>query len=234
MSWGMRSTALAAVLVASQAQAAIDTAITRVERIARVDTFTARFEAASSPGPTDTFATRFEALSPVRVAELHPSYSSALSALEPRPKEEDVIPAGRVIVGAASMYDPTDASDRDSGTEELSSGERYDPRAWTAAIRTDLRERFGGVKFGRNYRPSYALVETDDKRLIVRINDVGPLRSGRVIDLNRRSMAHFDPTLKLGVVKNVRVTPLEGQTLVAGPLELLSPTTVMVASRFEK
>jgi rare lipoprotein A len=178
----------------------------------------------------DSFGARFDAVVSPPTAEMHAAYFVVLPP--PKPSEADIVPAGRMLVGAASMYDPTDASDRDSGTEALASGERYDPYAWTAAIRTDLRDQFGGVRFGRNYRPTYALVESGDKRLIVRINDIGPLKAGRVIDLNRRAMQYFDPMLKRGIV-NVRVTALEGQTVIAGPLDLLSPT-ISVAMRFER
>jgi rare lipoprotein A len=128
------------------------------------------------------------------------------------------------------MYNPTDPSDRDSGNEETASGERYDANDWTAAIRTDLRAQFGGVRFGRNYRPAYALVENSDKRMIVRINDVGPLKRGRIIDLNQRAMRYFDPTLQLGLIDNVRVTPLSDTYLALGPLDAEQPMNF--ASRF--
>jgi rare lipoprotein A len=137
-------------------------------------------------------------------------------------------PAGDSLDGAASMYDPTDATDRDSGDMNTSSGETYDPEAWTAAIRTDLRDQFGGVRYGKNYVRSFALVEGNGLRLIVRINDVGPLRPGRIIDLNKRAMRYFDPTLKLGVLEHIKVTPLLGSAIAAGPVED-APT---FASRF--
>ena len=67
---------------------------------------------------------------------------------------------------------------------ETASGELYDPEAWSAAIQIGLRGAFGGIHYGRNYRPAFALVECGDRRAIVRVNDVGPLMPGRVIDLN--------------------------------------------------
>ncbi len=146
------------------------------------------------------------------------------------PRHQKIVPAGAAIVGIASMYDPTDANDRDSGTEETASGERYDGNGWTAAIRTDLRAQFGGVRFGRNYQAGYALVRNNDKQLIVRINDVGPLKKGRIIDLNRRAMRYFDPTLQLGLIGDVSVTPLAGQDWALGPLNDERP--VSFASRF--
>jgi len=123
-----------------------------------------------------------------------------------------------VIAGIASMYDPIDSSDKDAGGLETASGEHYDELAWTAAIRTDLRARFGGVSYGKNYEPTFALVESGNKRIIVKINDVGPLRPGRIIDLNKRAMRYFDPTLQLGLIKGIRVTPLAGTNWTTGPV----------------
>ena len=158
---------------------------------------------------------------------------SETAKLHPAPRAPRYAATGSVINGAASMYNPGDPSDRDSGDMNLSSGERYDGKSWTAAIRTDLRWQFGGVRYGKNYVPGYALVEGDGKKLIVRINDVGPLRAGRIIDLNKRAMRFFDPTLKIGVIKNIRVTPVSG---IAGRAIALGPVVdppATFASRFD-
>ena len=66
--------------------------------------------------------------------------------------------------------------------------------------------------------PSYALVEGMNKKVIVKINDVGPLTPGRVIDFNERTMRHFDPTLQRGLIRNVKVTPLPGKDWTVGPV----------------
>ena len=124
---------------------------------------------------------------------------------------------GGAIVGAASMYDPFQPG-YDEGGKETASGELYDPIAWTAAIHTDLRETFGGIRHGKDYRPAYALVEVADKRAIIKINDVGPLKPGRVIDFNQQTMRYFDPSLQLGVVHNVKITPLPGNRWAPGPI----------------
>src|SRR5256884_9327456 len=63
---------------------------------------------------------------------------------------------GDAIVGAASTYNPFRPGWREGGPN-TASGERYDPSVWTAAIKTSLRQKFGGVQFGA--RPKYALVE---------------------------------------------------------------------------
>jgi len=121
------------------------------------------------------------------------------------------------IVGAASMYDPFQPGYEEGGLE-TASGELFDPMAWTAAIHTDLREAFGGIHYGKDYRPAFALVEVADKRAIIKINDVGPLKPGRVIDFNQQTMHYFDPSLQLGIVHGVKITPLPGDGWAAGPI----------------
>ncbi len=148
------------------------------------------------------------------------------------PRHQKIVPAAAPIVGIASMYNPTDPNDRDAGSEETASGERYDVNGWTAAIRIDMRAQFGGVRFGKNYQPGFALVQSSDKQVIVKINDIGPLKRGRIIDLNERAMRYFDPTLEIGLIDNVRVTPLAGQNWALGPIDDDRP--VNVASRFDQ
>jgi rare lipoprotein A len=123
--------------------------------------------------------------------------------------------SGDAIVGAASMYNPFRPGWRE-GSRNTASGERYDPSVWAAAIKTSLRQKFGGVHYGA--RPKYALVEAVGKKVIVKINDVGPLTPGRIIDLNERTMRHFDPSLQLGVIHGVTVKPLSGDDWVPGPV----------------
>jgi rare lipoprotein A len=160
------------------------------------------------------------------VASIRAGVALQVPASEPArlPFATCFMPASDPIEGIASTYNPGDPGDRDSGGASMASGEKYDPEDWSAAIRTDLRDKFGNVGFGKNYQSTYALVESDDKRVIVKINDVGPLQPGRVIDLNIRAMRYFDPTLKLGLIKNVKVTPLVGTDLAPGPVENNSST----------
>jgi rare lipoprotein A len=136
-----------------------------------------------------------------------------LAALIDLPRQREA--AG--VVGIASTYNPF----RDGPTEggvQTASGEFYDPMAWTAAIQSDLRVQFGGVRYGRLYRPAYVLVECGEKQAIVKINDVGPLRPGRVIDLNERAMRYFDPFLRRGLLPDVRITLLPGEDWTPGPV----------------
>jgi rare lipoprotein A len=123
--------------------------------------------------------------------------------------------SGDAIVGAASTYNPFRPGWHEGGPK-TASGERYDPDRWTAAIKTSLRQKFGGVRYGA--RPKYALVEAVGKKVIVKINDVGPLTPGRIIDLNERAMRHFDPSLRVGVIHGVKVKPLSGDYWVPGPV----------------
>jgi rare lipoprotein A len=121
------------------------------------------------------------------------------------------------VVGVASTYNPY-RDGNGSDEKQTSSGEPYDPAAWTAAIHIDLREQFGGVRYGKNYRRTFALVESREKYVIVKINDVGPLEPGRVIDLNERSMRYFDPSLQVGLISNVKITLLPGEDWKPGPI----------------
>jgi rare lipoprotein A len=123
--------------------------------------------------------------------------------------------AGDAIVGAASTYNPFKPGWREGGPN-TASGERYDPSVWAAAIKTTLREKFGGVQYGA--RPKYALVEAVGKKIIVKINDVGPLTPGRIIDLNERAMRYFDPSMEVGVIYDVIVRPLAGDYWIPGPV----------------
>ena len=134
--------------------------------------------------------------------------------------------AGEVIIGVASTYNPYDKDDNDAGGAETASGELYNPIAWTAAIQTKLRGKFAGVRYGRLYKPSFALVELNGKRAVVKINDVGPLRPGRVIDLSTQVMHYFDPSLQLGILDGALVTPLVGSDWTPGPLGTTPAITV--------
>jgi rare lipoprotein A len=125
------------------------------------------------------------------------------------------VASGDAIVGAASTYNPLRPGWREGGPN-TASGERYDRSVWAAAIKTSLRQKFGGVRYGA--RPKYALVEAAGKKVIVKINDVGPLTPGRIIDLNERTMRHFDPDLHRGVIYGVRVSPLSGNDWIPGPV----------------
>jgi len=131
----------------------------------------------------------------------------AINRAPPLPNEA---PSETTIIGAASFYD-------DRG--ETASGEQYDPAAFTAAAQLKIRDKFGGIKFGRLYQPSYGIAEYAGKKLILKFNDVGPLRPGRMFDLSRAAMKYFDDSLDKGVLPDVKVTVLPlGQVYAAGPV----------------
>ena len=153
-----------------------------------------------------------------RIADATAQLQAVLEALRPEPAQQSPPLMREPITGVASMYNPC-AAGAPAEYAETASGERYDAQGWAAAIQIGLRARFGGVRFGRNYRRAFALVESAGRRAIVEINDVGPLAPGRVIDLNERAMRYFDATLELGLLANVRVTPLAGSAWTPGPVE---------------
>jgi rare lipoprotein A len=134
----------------------------------------------------------------------------------PRIQEEAVL-SRTTIVGTISTYNPY-RDGKEEGSAQTASGELYDPSAWTAAIQTGLRSQFGGVRYGKLYQPTYALIASGEKQLIVKINDVGPLKSGRVLDLNERSMRYFDPFLAQGLIQDVKITLLPGEDWTTGPV----------------
>jgi rare lipoprotein A len=152
----------------------------------------------------------------------------------PRIQEEAAL-SRKIIVGTMSTYNPY-RDGKEEGGAQTASGELYNPSAWTAAIQTKLRNQFGGVRYGKLYQPTYALVASGEKRLIVKINDVGPLKSGRVLDLNERSMRYFDPFLVQGLIQDVKITVLPGADWTPGPvgeayaINFTSPREIVAAS----
>ena len=145
------------------------------------------------------------------------SVARAQSEIDAGQSDAVVIAAsGAGFIGAASMYNPYRPGYREGGVN-TASGERYDSSEWAAAIKTNLRNEFGGVQYGA--RPKYALVEGAGKKAIIKINDVGPLTPGRIIDFNERTMRYFDPSLRRGVIDGVKVTPLFGDDWTPGPVD---------------
>jgi rare lipoprotein A len=176
------------------------------ERAARERAAAERVEKASQP-------IKASAVAGSPAAEITPLGARDIGAVIAR-----ALSAGATIKGVASTYNPFRAADVSAGGPETASGERYDPNAWTAAIQINLREVFGGVHYGKDYRPVFTLVATGDKQAIIKINDVGTLEPGRVIDLNEQTMRYFDPSFERGLISHVTVTPLRGDGWLTGPL----------------
>ena len=102
------------------------------------------------------------------IAALFAAMSFALACAHPRPPE----PLESGQQGLASYYAAKFAG------RETASGERYDPKAMTAAHRTlPFGTRVRVERIGRNGRETGSSVE-------VRINDRGPFVKGRIIDLS--------------------------------------------------
>jgi rare lipoprotein A len=82
--------------------------------------------------------------------------------------------ASGAIVGIASFYGAGESS-------RTASGERFNPRALTAAHRT--------LPLGTNVRVTNL---SNSRQVVVRINDRGPFSHGRVIDLSRSAAEALD------------------------------------------
>src|SRR3989304_1610083 len=125
------------------------------------------------------------------------------------PSDRISLSSDNSLVGTASFYDDP---------QKTAPGEQYDPNAYPAAAQLQIRDKLGEIKFGRLYHPAYAFGEYESKKIIVRFNDVGPLRPGRKFDLSRAAMAYFDASLEKGLLPGFRMTPLPlGQTYPTGP-----------------
>ena len=96
---------------------------------------------------------------------------------------------GVTQTGKASYY-----GDRHHGNK-TASGERFDQHALTAAHRS--------LPFGTRVR---VINLSNDKHVVVRINDRGPFVRGRIIDVSRAAAERLD-MLRAGVVP-VRLEPL--------------------------
>ncbi len=98
----------------------------------------------------------------------------------------------RRSLGMASYYGPGFAN------RPTANGERFDPRAMTAAHRS--------LPFGTRVRVTNL---ENGRQVVVRINDRGPYRKGRVLDLSRAA-AHKLGFLDDGVA-HVRIEVLKGR-----------------------
>jgi len=150
------------------------------------------------------------ALEPTVIDSKDAETERPVNRLVPVPNNRIPLSSNNTVVGTASFYyDP----------QKTASGEQYDPDAYTVAAQLEIRDKFGGIKYGRLYQPAYAVGEYGGKKIIVRFNDVGPLRPGRKFDLSRATMAYFDATLEKGLLPDFRMTPLPlGKTYPTGPV----------------
>jgi rare lipoprotein A len=136
--------------------------------------------------------------------------STALPAVvQPVGARSTDVPPGAVLVGAASYYEEFAVT---------ASGEKYNPKDFTAAVQIGLRDRFGGIKSGPRYRAAYVIAESGGKRAVIRINNVGTMKPGRLFDLSRAAMEYFGG-IERGLISNLKVTILPlGRHYKLGPL----------------
>ena len=177
--------------------------------------------ASSGPVIDETFSEKpaeqgaFAAIKGTALAALEPVFDISLGGDTGTPGIVPPLPRitlapDSTIVGTASFYE---------GAQETASGEQYDPAEFTAAAQLEIRDKFGGIRFGKNYQPAYAIGEFDGKKIIVKFNDVGPLKPGRKFDLSRAAMAYFDTSLEKGLLAEFKMTPLPlGQSYATGPV----------------
>lgn len=101
-------------------------------------------------------------------------------------------PKGKTQTGIASWYGPE--------FKKTASGERYDPSSLTAAHRT--------LPFGTMVRVTSLRT---GRTVVVRINNRGPYRKGRIIDMSRAAAQQLN-MMKSGITKvEVEVLPVAAQ-----------------------
>jgi rare lipoprotein A len=114
---------------------------------------------------------------PIPVAQVRP-HPMPVAQVQPQPPHRPRQPRlGRGQIGIASWYGRAFAGKR------TASGERFDPNALTAAHRT---LPLGSTAKVTDTASGYSVQ--------VRINDRGPLRRGRIIDLSRQAAMLLDMT----------------------------------------
>lgn len=126
-------------------------------------------------------------------------------------------PTGQQFSGEATYYGRSDGFHG----RRTSTGEIFNTDAYTAAIQEGLKNQFGGVSGTSG--PAYAIVENLDngRKIVVKINDVGPLAPGRVIDLSEASSKYLLNSRTPGSVRRVRVTRITNGT--PGPITNSTP-----------
>jgi rare lipoprotein A len=199
-----------AVLVVSAFPAAAEPDAITTGAIETRATETRTIESNEHPIEAPALGMTLAAIDPFSLGTKDTEGESAIGQYVSYPNGRIYLSAEDAIVGIASFYDDP---------QQTASGEQYDPNAYTAAAQLEIRHRFGGVRYGRLYQAAYGLGEYRGKKIIVRFNDVGPLRPGRKFDLSRAAMAYFDSTLEVGLLPDFKMTPLPlGRSYPKGPI----------------
>lgn len=105
------------------------------------------------------------------------------------------------VTGKASYYGPGFYGNTTSQGDP-----NFTSQGYTAAIRIDLRNQFGAGTYGKSGLARVTNL-SNGKSIIVKVNDVGPLAPGRVVDLSEKSFKALSSrgTLTEGLLNNVKV-----------------------------
>lgn len=100
----------------------------------------------------------------------------------------DTVYTGVEVTGTASWYGSNGVpgikrTDNYHG-KTTANGEKFDTWGLTAAIKTTLRKKFGLCHKGEDDSLVKVTNLSNNKSVVVRLTDVGPLAEGRVIDLS--------------------------------------------------
>ncbi|TSC85880.1 MAG: hypothetical protein G01um10148_788 [Parcubacteria group bacterium Gr01-1014_8] len=119
--------------------------------------------------------------------------------------------------GAASTYNPQCEAEQ----WNTSTGQRYNPNEWAAALQQGYAQKYR-CGYGTGRVCCAVVQEPGGRALILKINDNGPLKPGRVIDLNEKSMRYLSYE-KFGncngLIPRVSVALLDGSSCPMGPVE---------------
>ena len=121
--------------------------------------------------------------------------------------------AGQTFHGAASYYTGLPSE----GGNRTSTGEMVRPDTYSGAMQSDLAKQYGGLRKGGVWAD--VIDQASGKRVRVYLNDTGPLRPGRMVDLSPKAFQEFAPLSK-GVVPNLRMEILpKGGDYKGGPVQ---------------
>jgi rare lipoprotein A len=125
--------------------------------------------ASAQPEPFDTHFADFEVLAEPVIPPEAVDLDTIATAPTTAPLDGEQDAAGQAIGGGMASYYGNELAGH-----RTASGERFDPRGFTAAHRT--------LPFGSKVRVTNP---ANGRSVIVRINDRGPFARGRVIDVSR-------------------------------------------------
>ena len=131
------------------------------------------------------------------------------------------------VTGKASYYGPGFYGNTTSQGDP-----NFTSQGYTAAIRKDLRKQFGAGTYGKSGLARVTNLN-NGRSIIVKVNDVGPLPTGRVVDLSEKSFRALSSggTLTEGLLNNVKVEYI-GEYKSGSKLGPVSPVTEIQVTPF--